>query len=290
MSASERLLPTRVAGKLFAFLAAWVAAGCNQQPPPARSEVAPVHPAPAQVSAWHAPPAEPEASPPPERAPTQLTPLPEGLIVGTSVEVPLDGDRALRVAHAGASSERALVYLHGMCGNPKGAEPWIDRATERGTLIVVRADVPCPDRPGYKWPKELSLIQARIDRALETVKNQRAGRLNTSEVTLIGYSQGAHRAEGLAAAYPTRYPRLVLGGPPTAPTSTSFSAHQRVAVLGGELEDSSHMSQGAEELLAGGVAARFFLLPRAHHGGYGPEGRRVMDEVLRWLDAPEGSN
>jgi pimeloyl-ACP methyl ester carboxylesterase len=171
-----------------------------------------------------------------------------------------------------------------MCGDPQGAEPWIDLATQRGTFIVVRANVPCPDRPGYKWPKEVEAIQERIDAALSLVKDERGGLLNTDVITLIGYSQGAHRAERLAQAYPSRYPKLVLGGPPTPPEVASFPAKPRIAILGGELENTDHMQQGYHDLLDGGLSARFFVLPRTHHGGYGPEGRRVMSEVFEWLD------
>jgi pimeloyl-ACP methyl ester carboxylesterase len=157
-----------------------------------------------------------------------------------------------------------------------------------GTLIVVRANVPCPDRPGYKWPKDIAVIQRRIDDALARVKDARGGLLQTEEVTLIGYSQGAHRAELLAAAYPERYPAIVLGGPPTAPEPTSFRAGVAVAVLGGELENTDHMVAGATDLMGAGLRAEFFLLPGAHHGDYGPQGRVVMDRVLTWLhQAPE---
>src|SRR5690606_36748140 len=145
--------------------------------------------------------------------------------------------------------------------------------TEHATVVTVRADVPCPDRPGYKWPQEPAAIQARIDRALHYVKELRAGHLDTSVITLIGYSQGAHRAERLAAAYPTRYRKLVLGGPPTPPEETLLAHAEAVAILGGELEDTSHMELGFSNLQAAGRNARFFVLPRAHHGGYGPEGR-----------------
>lgn len=211
--------------------------------------------------------------------------LPSGLVLGRSIEVPVSGDRPLRVAHADGTSDGALVYLHGMCGNPKGAEPWIDQALAHGTVIVLRADVPCPDRPGYKWPKEIDKIQARLDQALKLVKAQRAGLLDTEHVTLIGYSQGAHRAEQLARTTPARYPRVMLGGPPTAPEPDSFRQGVSIAVLGGELEDASHMMSGASALSSAGLRARFFLLPHAHHGGYGPEGPKVMAGVLSWLFA-----
>lgn len=218
------------------------------------------------------------AEPPPE--PRRTAPPTPTLPVGVPSDVPFVGDRPLRVAHAAPEITRAIVYLHGMCGAEKGADSWADLAAEHGTLITLRADVPCPDRPGYKWPSDPAAIEARIARALETVRELRGGALDTERVTLFGYSQGAHRAEKLAAAYPWKYRRLLLGGPPTAASPDRLRHSERVAVLGGELEDTSHMLDGFLELRAAGIAAEFFELPRAGHGGYGPEGRRVVGEAL----------
>lgn len=214
--------------------------------------------------------------------PAKLT-LPADLPLGRPLEVPIEGDRPLRVVHASEVHQEALVYLHGMCGDPEGAEPWLDVALERGTLIVLRATEKCPDRPGYKWPKDLESIQARIDHALSVVKEQRGGLLETERVTLVGYSQGAGRAEKLSNLSRGRYPRVVLGGTPTLPEPAHFSASQTIALLGGEEEDITHMVEGAHLLKDAGRNARFFLLPRAYHGDYGPEGPRVMREVFAYL-------
>lgn len=212
-----------------------------------------------------------------------LLPFPTELPIHTPLDVPLVGDRNLRVAHAPGDSHKAVVYLHGMCGDPKGADPWVDLATKYATVVTVRANVKCPDRPGYKWPQEPEEIQPRIDAALAHVKKLRNGHLKTDEVTLIGYSQGSHRAEKLAAAYPEMYLELVLGGPPTAADSTLLKRARAVAILGGELEDTTHMVLGHAHLQTAGIRSKFFLLPHAHHGTYGPEGRRVMTEVLTWI-------
>lgn len=234
-----------------------------------------------EATAASAPTAEASSRPEePKAAPAEL---PADLKLRVPADVAIDGDRDLRVAHAEGSNRHALVYLHGMCGDSKGADPWTDLATERGTLVVVRADVPCGDRPGYKWPAEPEAIEARIVRALEQVKSSRNGLLDLDRVTLVGYSQGAHRAELLAARYPDKYKNLVLGGPPTAALPENLKAATRVAVLGGELENATHMKKGASDLAAAGITSRFFLLPKTGHGGYGPEGHRVMAEVFTWL-------
>ncbi len=217
------------------------------------------------------------------RDPSPALELPKGLPLGTPTELSMPHDRSLRVVHAGPNTSHAIVYLHGMCGNSKGADRWADLANAHGTLIVVRANVPCPDRPGYKWPQDIGSMQIRIDRALERVKKERAGFLDTETLTLFGYSQGAHRGEKLAKRSPHRYKRVVLGGPPTAPQAPGFLSFQQIAVLGGELEDRTHMEEGFARLKEAGLSTKFFLLPRAHHGDYGPEGRKVISDLFNWL-------
>lgn len=202
------------------------------------------------------------------------------------VDIPVPGDRPLRVAHAGADEERAIVYLHGMCGAEEGADVWADLATSHGTLITLRADVPCGDRPGFKWPKEPDAIQARVEHALAVVRELRDGHLARDDVWLVGYSQGAHRAERLAAAFPHLYRTLALGGTPTVPSPDRLRHARRVAVFGGELENTSHMVEGYLALDAAGLPTDFFILPRAGHGTFGPEGRRVMSEIFSYLRQP----
>jgi len=211
--------------------------------------------------------------------------LPPHVKVGITQEISLSGDRPVRVVHARAGLRQAVVYLHGMCGNPKGPDPWVKKLAEVGTLVIVRANVPCKGRPGYRWPKTPEEIQPRIDAALNAVRADRGGQLDLATPLLIGYSQGAHRGERLVAAHPERYKRVVLGGPPTSPEPANLRTVSRVAVLGGELENHDHMLQGARDLEAAQVDTRFFLLPKAHHGDYGPEGPEVMDQVIRWVTA-----
>lgn len=212
--------------------------------------------------------------------------LPPNLAIGKFEEVPHPFDRSLRVAHANGKNDRAIVYLHGMCGDSNGADRFADLLTRYGTVVVVRATIPCEDRPGYRWPAEPQDIEPRILSALSHVAQLRNGLLNTKEVVLFGYSQGAHRGEKLADAYPERYRDLILGGPPTAPTPEKLHSVRRVAILGGELEDTEHMRLGDDDLRAAGKSSRFFLLPSAHHGSYGPQGALVIREALAWTLGP----
>jgi pimeloyl-ACP methyl ester carboxylesterase len=173
-----------------------------------------------------------------------------------------------------------------MCGNPEAMDDWSPLASHYGTLVVLRADVPCGDRPGSKWPQDVNVIQSRIDRAIEAVAERRGGVLDRDELVLIGYSQGAHRGERLAEAFPERYPYLILGGPPGTASPERLARARAVAILGGERENTEHMRAGVDALSGAGLRARFFLLPRVGHGAYGPEAPQVLGQVFAWLFAP----
>jgi pimeloyl-ACP methyl ester carboxylesterase len=170
-----------------------------------------------------------------------------------------------------------------MCGSTRAMDPWSSIASHYGTMIILSADLPCEGRPGTRWPKDVSLIQARIDKALAVVKSARGGLLDTDHLALIGYSQGAHRGEGLAGMYPDRYEYLILGGSPEAPSPQNLAKSRSVAIVGGEREDVSHMRAGDEALRRAGVRSKFFLLPRAAHGDYGPQGPEVLARVFAWM-------
>lgn len=217
--------------------------------------------------------------PPKEPAPE---PLPEGLDFEHIVDLAVPGDLSVRVLHARAPERRALAYFHGMCSSSTPADIWAKKAAEYGTVIMLRADIPCGDRPGNKWSKDPALLTTRLDRALTAVQEARRGHLDTDRIALVGYSQGAHRIEVLAGHAPERYPWLILGGPPEAAVPANFKGARAVAVLGGDLENTDHMRQGVQLLTHKGVRARFFRLPASYHGTFGPKGAEVMAEVLAW--------
>lgn len=222
--------------------------------------------------------AEPAAS---EAAPPILE-LPEGVVPGESVLVPVPNDKPALVIHAAAENRRAIVYLPGLCGNVRAVEAWRDAAARSGTLIGLLGDKPCGNGR-YHWGKKLDVIEARIERALQAAKAARGGALDIEHPILFGYSQGADRAERLAQLYPRKYLRVILGGSPHEPALNRLGDAEAIAVFGGELETFGHMQAGAEVLAAAGKPARFFLFPRAKHGDFGPDGNRVMGELFTWL-------
>lgn len=199
----------------------------------------------------------------------------------TTVEVP--GDAGVLVVR-GPRTARPIVYLHGMCSDPReDLAAWGGLATRHGPILALLGDVPCPDKPGRtKWSSEPEALDGRVRAAVHAA----FGRPGRDEVVVIGESMGAARAELLATRYPERYARAVLVGSPQAPSPQSFRAARAIATLAGEREDASKMRAGAEALAAAGVRARFFALPGASHGNYGPDGARVMAEAVAFVTSP----
>jgi len=198
-------------------------------------------------------------------------------------------DRPIRVLPAAQPGRRVLVYLHGYCGDVNAVGAFAPTATAYGTLIALLGDQPCKDKPGrFKWSTDAHAQDQRIQRAIRLVNQTHGWNLDANDVTLFGYSQGAVRAEALVRYYAKRYPRLILGGPPRRLKVEHFKHVQAIAVFGGELENTSHMEGGADDLIAAGFRARFFLLPGVDHGDFGGElaGNLALSEILEFVSAP----
>lgn len=194
----------------------------------------------------------------------------------------VEGSRAVLVDRG---ADRAIVYLHGRCGDPQGFKSWAPAVRAIGTLVGVGGTIACGAGERTRYGGDIAALDRRIGRALEAV----FGKPPSRPLLLVGYSEGASRAEALAARFPERYRRIALGGPPRAPEPASFEGAEAVAVVTGELDRREAVRAEAERLRAAGVPARFFVLPAAGHGSYGPEGARVMGDVLGWLaGAPSG--
>jgi pimeloyl-ACP methyl ester carboxylesterase len=198
-------------------------------------------------------------------------------------------DRPIRVLPAARPGRRVLVYLHGYCGDVNAVGAFVSAAAAHGTLIALLGDQPCKDKPGrFKWSSDTHALDQRITRAIRLVNGAHSWDLDASDVTLFGYSQGAVRAEALARYYAKRYPRVILGGPPRRLKVEHFKHVQAIAVFGGELENTSDMLGGADDLIAAGFRARFFLLPGVDHGDFGGElaGNLALSEILDFVSAP----
>jgi pimeloyl-ACP methyl ester carboxylesterase len=200
-----------------------------------------------------------------------------------------NSDRPIRVLRAKNPGRRVLVYLHGYCGDVNAVGAFAPTAAAHGTLIALLGDQPCKGRPGrFKWSSDTHALDQRIQRAIRLVNRAHQWDLDVSDVTLFGYSQGAVRAEALVRYYAKRYPRVILGGPPRRLKVEHFKHVQAIAVFGGELENTSDMLGGADDLIAAGARARFFLLPGVDHGDFGGElaGNLALSEILEFVSGP----
>jgi predicted esterase len=220
---------------------------------------------------------------PPLGAGGAVPPAPPHPPLGEDVDVP--GDRPAYVLPGEAGDPRVIVYLPGMCGDATAPDYFREAVRAHGTLIAVRGDTPC-DNGRFKWRDDPAKIQARIEQAFAHVNALRGGELSLEQALLFGYSQGADRAEKVAARFPKAYPRVVLGGPPLKPSPRKLGHAKRVVVLGGELETTENMRAGFDALQAAGIASRFVTLECAYHGYFGTNAEAQLAEVLDWVSAP----
>jgi pimeloyl-ACP methyl ester carboxylesterase len=184
---------------------------------------------------------------------------------------------ALRGAPRGPEK---LVFLHGMCGHGLGyAQSFQRSAANVGTLIAPQGDVPCDGGPWARWSKDIAALDARITAAFRAL-----GHVDlVADVIVVGYSQGATRAESLAREFPERYTRLVLMGGPYAAKSRGLETLRAAVALAGDRDRRDLMQSSARNLKAAGVPATFLLIPDASHGSMGSRPERTMSEVFTWL-------
>jgi predicted esterase len=252
--------------------------------PSAPNAIASAAPGPSAATSAPTPTPDPNAPPSGDSIPHLLVTPPSYTLVDAT------WDRPIRVLAPPGAGKRALVYLHGYCGDVNAPGAFVPAAAAHGTLIALLGDQPCKDKPGrFKWSNDIHGLDERIKRAVRLVNHALKLELDVKDITLFGYSQGAVRAESLARYYSKHYPRVILGGPPRRPKPEHFKGVQTVAVFGGEKEDTHDMLGGAEDMIAAGERAHFFLLPGVDHGDFGGEiaGNRAIGEVLDFVDPPE---
>jgi pimeloyl-ACP methyl ester carboxylesterase len=213
---------------------------------------------------------------------TRAAELPSPARSGAIETVDVPNNR--RVVFVVGQKERPIVYLHGMCSEPRPAlEAWSSSVREQGTIIALEGDAACSDRGGRTYSTDISALDARIDAAIDAVAFARDLPLDRHETIVIGESLGASRAIALASQFHAKYPRLVLVGGPEAPSARELGGVRAVALLAGEKEPQGKMRQGAASLENAGVAARFWELAGATHGTYGPDGARSMADAVAFV-------
>lgn len=200
---------------------------------------------------------------------------------GVMAEVAVPGDKPIKLVLAKGGSKRVLVYLPPKCADPLlSFAPWAEALSDLGTVVELLGDRPCGGTPHFELG-DVASVQRRVDAALVVVK-ERVPEIEP-EMVLVGYSQGAARAEELAERDAARFPRVLLIGAPTAPSATRLKHQKAVATMAGDKDRRDLMMTGTAQIEHAGVPSKFFLLPGAVHGEMGTDGPRVMREALGWL-------
>lgn len=226
--------------------------------------------------------------------PPQAAPMAADKIGSIPFAVP--GDRTVEVAMGPLDDGRVIVYLHGVCGDPNAFESWIGAVVKHATLISLRGDEPCKkDASRFKWSWNSKKQVKRIDAAITAVDELRKSMADSVEVTpldrehvtLIGYSQGAHRAEVLAHLYPGKFERVALIAMAAQPDAGRLHRVKRVLLMAGGWDARTHIYDGYQSIRRTKKdAVRYLELPKARHGEYGPKAKETMADALAWLFAP----
>ena len=187
------------------------------------------------------------------------------------------------VLRGGPTGPERMVFIHGMCGHALGyAQSFQFTAARRGKLIAPQGDKPCSG-PWASWSNDLEALDARIVDAFH-----RLGESDPIEdVVLIGYSQGAMRAEDLARKWPQRYTRLVLIASPRVSSPRGLDKVRSTVMMAGERDRQDLMKQSALAIIKAGIPSTFMILPEATHGAMGSAPEKSMSEALDWLFAHE---
>ncbi|HET7540397.1 MAG TPA: hypothetical protein VFK05_11020 [Polyangiaceae bacterium] len=195
---------------------------------------------------------------------------------------PLDATAALPtyVMRGEPHGAAKLVFIHGMCGHALGyAQSFQWSAAKHGLLIAPQGDVPCsPGSPWAKWSLDTEALDTRIVAAFRALSPSEPA----LDIALIGYSQGASRAEALARRWPKRYTRLILIAGPTKVSPAGLSVHSTL-MMAGSLDRQNLMQASARAFAAAGRRSRYMALPNARHGSMGDTPEQTMGAALSWL-------
>ncbi|MCC6644287.1 MAG: hypothetical protein IT374_01790 [Polyangiaceae bacterium] len=201
-----------------------------------------------------------------------------GVVV--SLEVP--GDVPVAFVRATSASKRVIVYLPPRCVDAgESFREWAVVASRDASALGLTGDTPCPASPHQQLTTDITKLSSRVDAALSAAAA--VSQIDRASIVLAGYSQGAARAEDLVQHDPARFPRALLIGAPEAPQVSHLGRARAVATAAGERDRRDLMLTGTQALGRAGVPSRFFLLPGAAHGEFGPEGGDVMLEAIAWL-------
>jgi predicted esterase len=219
----------------------------------------------------------PEPAPEPSPAPPAAPPA-----VAHAEEVQVPGDLPAVLVRAVGEHRLQMVFLPGMCAHPGGyVAAFMHTVASRGDLLAMQGDVSCGgDGAARRWSSDLEAMDRRIGAAF------RASGLGEPErVVVIGYSQGAERAERLVARWPEKYDRAILIGSPIVPSPRTLGRAKAVVLMAGTYDMAVAPMRGAvSPLLRASVPATFFEIPGARHGQMGIEPERTMEAALDFVE------
>ncbi|MDB4937797.1 MAG: uncharacterized protein JWP87_4769 [Labilithrix sp.] len=221
---------------------------------------------------------EPASAPDPEPAPA---PAPPPMPVHTEDVAVADDLPAVLVR--GASERRLqMIFLPGMCVHPGGyVQAFQHTAASRGDLVGLQGDVSCGgDGSARRWSSDLEALDRRIGAAFRAT-----GLGEPRNVVVIGYSQGAERAERLVARWPDKYDRAILIGSPVVPSPRTLRRAKAVVLMAGTYDVAvAPMRSAVGPLQSASIPATFLEITGARHGQMGVEPERTMEAALDFVE------
>lgn len=196
-------------------------------------------------------------------------------------EIAVAGDLPVYVVRAaGGVAPRRAVFLTGSCTTPLTYLRVVRAAAaDHGGIVALQGDKTCRDGT-RRWSPDTLATSARIDAALRA-----AGIDDATDVTLVGYSQGAERAEWLAHRFPLKYTRFVLMAGPVVPSRTRFAEARAVVTLAGFGDVRENMADGARRLRRAAIPAIYMEIPGLQHGELSPAAGAIVAKAFDWLEA-----
>lgn len=213
-----------------------------------------------------------------EPEPLARKPAPE---TARTEEVGVPDDLAVFVVRGTSDKDVPMLFVPGMCVHPAGYVMSFQRAAAaHGNLVGVQGDLSCGgDGSMRKWSYDLAKMDRRIDAAFAA-----AGLGLPHDVIVIGYSQGAERAEKLVARWPEKYSRAILIASPVAPSVQSLGRAESVVFMAGTSDMSfSRMRKAASILQDADVPATFLPMANARHGEMGDTPDETMRDALDFV-------
>lgn len=217
-------------------------------------------------------------APPPEAAPPAPADADAPRPPAHVEDLVVPGDLTAFLVRRTSAPAHAMLYLSGGCTHPGGyVQAFQYTAAAHGDLVGLQGDVPCGG-PYRRWSTDLVRLHQRVQAAFG------AAGLAAEDVLVIGYSQGAERAEQLAARWPERYRRLILIASPVAPSARRLARAEAVVTMAGSYDSSlARMREAPRVLASAKVPATFVLLPGARHGQMGADPEVTMTSALDFV-------